>query len=57
MLTRTALSTFWRRPSVATWTTPVTSGQSYSYRIKATDAKGNSALGDTVNITAGSVRP
>jgi hypothetical protein len=54
VLTRTVLSTFWRRPNISYLDTSVTAGQSYSYRIKATDAKGNSVYGNTVNITAGS---
>jgi hypothetical protein len=54
VLTRTVLSTFWRRPNIAYLDTAVTAGQSYSFRIKATDPKGNSVLGDPVNITAGS---
>jgi hypothetical protein len=54
VLTRTVLSTFWRRPNIAFLDTSVSAGQSYSYRIKTIDPKGNSAYGDTVTITAGS---
>ena len=54
VFTRTVLSTFWRRPNIAFLDTSVSAGQSYSYRIKTIDPKGNSAYGDTVTITAGS---
>ena len=52
----TVNSTFWRRPYLSYLDKSVTRGQTYTYRLRATDPKGNTVLGDPVTITA-SVRP
>ncbi len=43
-----ARSTFWRQPLVSFLDTDVSPGQSYNYRLRATDPDGNSVLGDSV---------
>lgn len=43
-------STFWDRPTMTFIDTGLTPGQSYSYRVRATDPFGNATFGATVSI-------
>lgn len=52
VFTRSARSSWWQRPYLAFLDTSVTPGQSYSYRLRATDPKGNVSYGDTISVTA-----
>ena len=52
IFTTTANSRVWfNRPQIAFSDTGLTPGQTYSYRIRATDAFGNTALGNAVSVT------
>lgn len=57
--TTTARSRIWfDRPTLSFTDTGLTPGQTYQYRLRATDPFGNSVLGDTVSVTvAASARP
>ncbi len=48
----TSRSAWWQRPYLGYLDQNVTAGQSYSYQIRATDPKGNSAYGNPISITA-----
>jgi PKD repeat protein len=48
----TRRSTFWQRPYAGFLDRNVTSGQSYSYRVRVTDPKGNTVDSATINVTA-----
>ncbi|ROQ38587.1 concanavalin A-like lectin/glucanase superfamily protein [Frondihabitans sp. PhB188] len=50
----TSNSTFYYRPSLQFVDTGVTAGQTYSYRVRATDPFGNSVLGDAISVTVAS---
>jgi len=53
----TAASTFWNRPTLGFTDQGLNPGQSYRYRLSATDALGNVVLGDTVSVTAATAGP
>jgi PKD repeat protein len=48
----TRRSTFWQQPYAGYLDQTVSNGQSYSYRIRVTDPKGNSVDSDTITVTA-----
>lgn len=50
--TTTADSTFWVRPRMMYSDTVVTAGQVYEYRVKVSDANGNSTTSDWTTVTA-----
>ncbi|MGK9146001.1 PKD domain-containing protein [Plantibacter flavus] len=52
--TTTQESTFWQRPSMGYVDTGLTPGQTYRYRVFATDPFGNIARSDTITVTIAS---
>ncbi|HEU5223296.1 MAG TPA: PKD domain-containing protein [Candidatus Lumbricidophila sp.] len=51
--TKTELSKPWLRPTMGYFDTSVTPGTTYKYRLRATDANGNTSVSDYVTITTG----
>lgn len=49
--TTTATSQYWNRPSLSWTDTDASPGQTYRYRISASDADGNAVLSDNVSVT------
>lgn len=52
VFTVNAASSFWDKPDLTFVDQGLTAGQSYSYRVKTTDATGNIAWGNSVSFTA-----
>ena len=52
VFTVNAASSFWDKPDLTFVDQGLTPGQRYSYRVKTTDAAGNTAWGDNVSFTA-----
>lgn len=51
LYTTTASSTYWVRPSMMYLDTTVTAGQTYNYRVRATDSDGNTQQSDWTPVT------
>ena len=49
--TTTATSQFWNRPALSTTDTGLTPGQTYRYRVSATDPDGNTVTSEIVSVT------
>ncbi|NRD26727.1 PKD domain-containing protein [Frigoribacterium sp. VKM Ac-2836] len=49
--TTTSASTFWKRPALGFVDKDLAPGSTHSYRVRATDPLGNTALGDGVDVT------
>ena len=49
--TTTISSTYWNTPSMGYFDSGLTPGQTYKYRLYATDPSGNQVVGDNVSIT------
>ena len=54
LLTRTVGSTFWVRPTTTYTDKGLTPGASLDYRVRVTDADGNSTVSDWTNVRVGS---